>query len=600
MNTPDDATPQEPKLALTIAHQEILTAYSEGKYEEVCQFIIDQLKHFEKTLYITVSKEIQRTIDDFVSAVFYVLVQERFRIPNQYAPAMVTTSHLLANVIAISSYRTADSIVQHLINQEGNLVKLLMVYTCQTKAVLNPDMLFDAQPVLASMWWQNYQTAPAGSLTEAMHKNMVGQFVNPPEKFTLVNAQTAPLYFQCTYFTPDARERPIKEMYNRELQRLAKSQKPIKSYPEKKKIALISGRWQETTAVYKSLYPMIAELAKTYDITLVHFGENEDQIEKSAFKRLKKVTLNEDNKTMDLRSIELNGFQLAYFADIGMNAESPYLSNVQIAPIMATAYGHPVSTFGSLVDYFIGGQEVEDASKAKDNYSERLVLMPGIASIPVNPKYTRNNKPKKEFIINCCWTAAKINYPMLTALREIKDRANVPVKFAFYPSWTVGRYNNAVPLQRMMHDILPDCVEIHLDKKYHEYLELLERGSLSLDSYPFGGYNTVMDNMFCGIPVVAIEGGQFYNRVASASLRRVGLDKCIASSIDQCVEVAVQLINNPLLLADRVSNLCPVEDLYKKVLNTGEPAGFVRTIDYLIENHEALKAENSNEPIIIN
>lgn len=600
MNTQNDSTPKEPKEELTIEHQKILKAYSDGQYEEVCQFIIDQLKHFEKTLYINLSKDIQGAIDDFVSAVFYVLVQEKFRVPNQYAMAMITTSHLLANVIAMSSYRTADSIVNHLINQEGNLVKLLMVYTCQTKAILNPAKLFDAQPMLASMWWQNYQTAPAGSLTEAMHKNMTGQFVTPPEKFTLANAQTAPLYFQCTYFTPDAKERPIKEMYNRELQRLVKEQAPIKSYPENKKIALISGRWQATTAVYKSLYPMIAELAKTYDITLIHFGDNEEQIEKSAFKRLKKVTFKEGIKTMDLRSIELNGFQLAYFADIGMNTESPYLSNVQIAPIMATAYGHPVSTFGSKVDYFIGGQEVEDASKAQENYSERLVLMPGIASIPVNPNYKRNNKPKKEFIINCCWTAAKINYPMLTALRKIKDQANVPVKFAFYPSWTVGRYNNAVPLQRMMHDILPDCVEIHLDKKYQEYLELLERGSLSLDSYPFGGYNTVMDNMFCGIPVIAIEGGQFYNRVASASLRRVGLDKCITSSIDYMVDAAVQLINNPLALAERVSHLCPVEDLYKKVLNTAEPAGFVRTIDYLIENHDALKAENSNEPIIIN
>ncbi len=598
--TPDNANPKEEKVLLVIEHNKLISFYQEGKYEEACQFIIDTLKHFEKTLYITISQDIQHVINGFISSLFYILVQEKFRIPNKYSVAMITTSHLLANVIAMSAYRTADSIIQHLMNQEGNLVKLLMVYTCQTKAVLDPAKLFDAQPILASSWWQNYQTAPAGSLTEEMHKNMTGQLITPPKNFTLINALTSPLYFQSTYFTSNAKERPIKEMFNRELQKLVKNQRPIKSYPEKKKIALISGRWQPTTAVYKSLYPMIAELAKTYDITLIQFGENEDQIEKSAFKRVKKVTLKEDNKTMDLRSIELNGFQLAYFADIGMNSESPYLSNVQVAPIMVTAYGHPVSTFGSKIDYFIGGQEVEDASLAEQNYSERLVLMPGIASIPVDPKYKRNNKPKKEFIINCCWTAAKINYPMLSMLREIHTRANISVKFAFYPSWTVGRYNNAVPLQRLMHDILPGCIEIHLDKKYHEYLELLERGSFSLDSYPFGGYNTVVDNMFVGLPVVAIEGGQFYNRAASALLRRVGLDKCITQNTNQCLETALQLINNPEILEERVKHVESLDVLRTKLLEAPEPKGFVRTIDYLIENHDRLKAENSKSPIIIN
>ncbi len=591
------STDQKPPV---VDSKELIKWYNEGKYEEICKVIIDVLKHFEQILYITISKEVQVIIDDFVSVLFYLLAQEKFRIPNNYSVALLTTAHLLANVIAMSAYKTADSIVAHLMNQDGNLVKLLMVYSCYTKAVMNPDKLFEAQPLLASLWWQNYQTASAGSLTEDMHYNMTGQLKKVPENFRLFNAQTSPLYFQCTYYTPDSTERPIKEMFNQELQKLTAKQNPIKSYPEKKKIALISGRWQSTTAVYKSLYPMIAELAKTYDITLIHFGEHDDQIERSAFKRIKKVTLKEDHKSMDLRAIELNGFQLAYFADIGMNTESPYLSNVQVAPIMVTAYGHPVSTFGSKVDYFIGGQEVEDASLAQQNYSERLVLMPGIASVPVDPKYTRNNKPKDKFIINCCWTAAKINYPMLILLRDVLRDANKEVHIAFYPSWTVGRYNNAVPLQRYLQDILPGRVAIHLDKPYHDYLGMLEQGSIALDSHPFGGYNTIIDNLFVGVPVVAIEGGQFYNRVASASLRRVDLDNLITHNYEECKQTLLRLINQPDKLAEATSKLESLDTLHTKLLHTPEPEGFVRTIDYLIENHDKLKAEGSMEPIIIN
>ncbi len=60
--TPDNAIPQEEQVALVIEHSKLISFYQEGKYEEACQLIIDTLKHFEKTLYITLSQEIQLEI----------------------------------------------------------------------------------------------------------------------------------------------------------------------------------------------------------------------------------------------------------------------------------------------------------------------------------------------------------------------------------------------------------------------------------------------------------------------------------------------------------------------------------------------------------
>jgi len=577
----------------------IMQLYRAGETTKICDEYIALMKQLEKQLYITADAKQLKEFNDRASTILYLFVQNDFIIPPAYARAFVTTSHLLANLISMSAYETADGALCHLLSMENNFVKLLVLYSCYTKPIINPDQLFGAEPQLASMWWQNYQTAPAGSLSEEMHKSMTMQLKKPPTNFILSNIMTAPLYFQCIYYTEGSEEKPIKEMFNREIKRLAKAQRPIKNYAEKHKIAIVSGRWQPTTAVYKSLYPLVEALKDKYDLTLIHFGENEDQIDGGLFNRIKKVSVSKDLMTMDLRQIELNGYQLAFFTDIGMNAESVYLSNVRFAPIMATGYGHPVSTFGSEIDYFIGGAEVEDASLAEYNYSERLVLIPGIGATPVNPKYERKCVEKDTFTINCCWTAAKINYPMLKLLREVIDEADRDVRVAFFPSWTVSRYNNAIPLQKYLSRVLDHRTTVHLDKKYHEYLELLEKGSITLDSYPFGGYNTVVDSMFVGVPVVSIEGGQFYNRAAAALNRRLGLDNLITHDIESCKTKLLELINDSELLTKKTEALDDVAHLEKVLLDSPEPKGFSRAIDYLIDNHDELKAQDSNEPIVI-
>jgi hypothetical protein len=180
------------------------------------------------------------------------------------------------------------------------------------------------------------------------------------------------------------------------------------------------------------------------------------------------------------------------------------------------------------------------------------------------------------------------------------DESDRDVRIAFFPSWTVSRYNNAIPLQKYLSRILDNRTTIHLDKKYHEYLELLEKGSITLDSYPFGGYNTVVDSMFVGIPVVSIEGGQFYNRAAAALNRRLDLDDLITTDYESCKNKLLDLINNPDKLAIKTEALADIAHLEKVLLDAPEPRGFARAIDYLIDNHDELKAQDSNEPIVIN
>jgi hypothetical protein len=581
-----------PQLSL----DECYPLYKNQDWTRLAQKFIDVFRYFNEHCYVQFSRAEKVQFDTCISTFFFLFSQPDFQVPAEYARVFINVNHVITNLAMSSSVGSTLPALTRVANQDNNYVKLLTLATCHTPLDVDIDALFEPNPELTSIWWLNYQTAAAGTLSREVHDRVVHQLQRLPKRFILPDFRTAPLYFQCTYFSPDT-DHIIKAELNRQIRGKLASAK-VTSAP-KNTVAIITDRWQPTTAVYKSCYHQIEALSKRYDLTLVHFSEDTgNKIDRGLFKATKRVYLEPDMKRLNFSEIKHNDFKFAYFPDIGMNYESVCLSNMQVAPIMATGYGHPVSTFGSKVDYFIGGLDAEVPDLAERNYSERLVLIPGIGAHPVFPNYTKKNPQPTKFIINCCWTAPKINYPMMSALREIKRRSSKPIHFNFFPSWTVSRYQAAVPFLKNMDTFFKGDVTVYFDTPYQQYLELLEQGRFSLDSHPFGGYNTVVDSLFVGCPVVTIEGTRFFNRASSALMRKVGLSDLVTTLVDDYIGVAVELIDNDhelQVLRDQIAST----DLRTLLVDNTEPEYFAEAIDNLIKNHTGYKAENSRKPIIL-
>jgi hypothetical protein len=215
--------------------------------------------------------------------------------------------------------------------------------------------------------------------------------------------------------------------------------------------------------------------------------------------------------------------------------------------------------------------------------------------------YTRNRSTYiDKTYINCCWTTSKINWPMLKMLQNVLY-ARPDVHYQFFPSWTSTRYNNFIILNRELNEIFKGHVSIYPDLPYHDYLAKMEQGTLTIDSHPFGGYNTVVDSFFVGCPVVTIEGDKFYNRASTALCRRVGLDLC-TKSIAECESMIVRVLNScPTLFSEPSElevargKLADVGRLRKLLIDTDETQYFVKAIDYIIENHPI----SGHEPLTI-
>ncbi len=593
--------PEDPGKSLPeINAGKLYQLFLQGKSDKVCEAIIKVLDFYEIHNYQTINAEARTNINDFVSAVFALMSNPNFKIPvDAYGLSLVSKSHIFANLVRSSTYSTTDSLLSHILSQPGNFIKILFLYTSRNSLHIPAKQLFDTNAQYASMWYFTYILPTIGRMTPLAHANLQKHIADMDDRYTLSDHRVTPLYFAATYLNEkDGADRRVKEILNREAQKITASVK-VTNTPDRHSLAVVTAKWFENSAVYKSSAPLIERLRERYKLTLIHVGCKRpktlitDMFDAVHYLQFKDRVLKTD-------PIEGNDFQLVYFPDIGMNDESVWLSNIRWAPIQVTSYGHPVSTFGGKIDYFIAGEDAETFEDLRANYSERVVLLPGIGAHPTWPNY-KAKFPKKRTekkIVNCVWGPDKYTWPMIQLLQRVIEESSNPVEFQFFCSKGVHRYQGFLPFKAEVTALLKNAVRLHANKEYFEYMEEAEYADFALNSWPFGGYNTVVEALYLHKPVVTMEGRKFYNRAGACLLRKVGLDDLVAQTMDQFADLTLRMLNDADFLAAKQEHLRNI-DLRGILFDTDEPAYFEKAIEYLIDNHERLQSDESRSPIII-
>ena len=68
--------------------------------------------------------------------------------------------------------------------------------------------------------------------------------------------------------------------------------------------------------------------------------------------------------------------------------------------------------------------------------------------------------------------------------------------------------------------------------------------------------------------------------------------------MDELIELTLRMLNDADFLREKQDHLRDI-DLRKVLFDTDEPAYFEQAIEYLIDNHEQLQADESRSPIFI-
>jgi len=599
-DTPPVAPPVTAPQEIAFNPRDLMQAYLSGEHEKLADDLLAVLQHFRGTTYYRLDERAGYFVNAFVKHFLNLFSQEDFLPDTPKLLKFLEFNVTIANVVAMSEFKNTDAYIKILLAQKKNFLKLLVLYSPRNEIRIDRRVLFKTDPGFASIWYhaflENYKTCcvPKNGL-EHQRFHLQHQDAN----LAGVNAFIHHSYFGCTYIDHQ-NDYKLKQKINKIFRDWSVSKGPIerkKRNSAKPKIGVFTSMWFPRQSVYRTQHPFLSTLRDDYEMHLIHLGPERANIDTALFASVANFKI---QNASDFSSFSPNDFDIAYFPDIGMNIESIFLANLRIAPIQISNYGHPVSTFGSEIDYWIGGQITEVEDRHREHYSERLVLIPGSGQLPVPPDYTPQHvaPPPSPVLVNCSWTGQKINYETLSLLKQAADRAENPVVFRFFPGGSVLN-NGYLPLKSDVEEILgADRAVVFRDLDYKNYMQAMEAGHFGVDSFPFGGCNALIDQYFLRKPIACLTGDRFYNRASIWLAGKAGMEECLCDTPEAWVDKIVQLIDDAAY-RDRLVKRLRVLDLDERLLATDDADGFKTAIDHLHANHRQLKAERGRTPIRI-
>src|SRR6266852_3379031 len=241
------------------------------------------------------------------------------------------------------------------------------------------------------------------------------------------------------------------------------------------------------------------------------------------------------------------------YPEIGMDPMSVKLASLRLAPVQVATWGHPETTGLPTIDYYLSAEELEPPN-AQDNYTERLITFPNLGCFyrprgdeAIRPELDKLGIDPRSPLLLCPgmpfkyapqndWVFAEIACrlgrcqlvfftPEVSDLAE-KLRQRLEAVFAQY-GLNIGAYVIFIPWQNGP-----------------AFDGLLERADVFLDTIGFSVFNTAMQAVERGTPIVTREGRFLRGRLASGILRRMGLQELIAGSEEDYISLAVKLIQD--------------------------------------------------------
>jgi protein O-GlcNAc transferase len=314
----------------------------------------------------------------------------------------------------------------------------------------------------------------------------------------------------------------------------------------------------------------IRHLDKTrFEIWLFHLGTTSDE---ETSRGQSEVAHFEDRpKSLPAwgHAIRAARLDVLIYPEIGMDALTTQLAALRLAPVQAAAWGHPETTGLPTMDFYLSADGFEPEA-AQDNYSELLVRLPnlGVCVEPLTPSLSipdlkQFGLPSHEPLLLCPGTPFKYSplhdhvwARIAKGLRPgINSRGLARIagrlrggsngRLVFFRSGNSSldelfgqRLRKAFDVERSDFDAHV-CVIPYLDRG--RFFGLMQHAALMLDTVGFSGFNTALQAIEAGLPVLAREHNFMRGRLASGIMRRMELPELVADTDDAFIDKAVKL-----------------------------------------------------------
>ena len=334
---------------------------------------------------------------------------------------------------------------------------------------------------------------------------------------------------------------------------------PAQRTPASGKIRLgyISGNLNNHTVGMAWYGTYVSHDREKFEIYVYSIGSDKSQLiaDFSAQGDVIKEVQDDDPFTL-ARQIRKDELDVLIYPDIGMESLTSLLCVMRLAPIQCVHWGHPMTTGSKAMDFFLSG-ELSEPEDAQDHYTEVLKCLPGFGAChcykfiqQVSRDRSKFGLDEKDFVFASTQSLFKYLPKYDWIYPAIVSR--VPSKIIFIEGKTkyiTEKFAARMRTAFLRYDLNFDdyCYILPRTKNHTEYLELMQCCDAMLDTPMWAGGRTTLEALSQGLPVVTWPGPYMRAVHTAGILRLMDYDDTVVASLEQYVDIAVQLVNDPIL-----------------------------------------------------
>jgi protein O-GlcNAc transferase len=288
-----------------------------------------------------------------------------------------------------------------------------------------------------------------------------------------------------------------------------------------------------------------------FDVRLFHLGKANDVETALAKTMATHYTYGKSDLVEWSQLILGHQLDVLIYPEIGMDPTTAKLASLRLAPVQAASWGHPLTTGLPTIDHFLSAEALEPPG-AEAHYTERLVPLPGLgctlepakvapAAVDLAALGIRDGVP----LLVCAGTPFKYTPRHDAVLAAIARRLG-ECQFVFFTPARADALMHKLR-ERMARSFAAAGLDLGAYAAFvpwqsrAQFYGLMAQSDVFLDTMGFSGFNTALQAIESGLPVVAWEGRFLRGRLASGLLRRMGLDELVADSDAAFADIAVRL-----------------------------------------------------------
>ena len=261
------------------------------------------------------------------------------------------------------------------------------------------------------------------------------------------------------------------------------------------------------------------------------------------------------------QSIAAEDFDYLIYPEIGMHPLTTQLASLRLADRQLVFWGHPETTGLPTLDYFISA-DLFESGEADLNYSEKLVKLPNLgthySALPTQVQafdlMAHLVNPSQPILI-CPGNLYKYAPEHDWVWMEIAKRIG-PCNLVFFSKNEYWENVFKQRLERIFDQNNMDMKDFVVFLPWvnpGQFKSILSQADLYLDSLGFSGFNTAIQALECGLPVISLKGRFLRASFASGMLTKMGMQEWVAVDEEDYIKKAQDILSNPSLRA-QISN----------------------------------------------